>query len=960
MHSPQTAKFTRCFRLLCALFSALALFAGIIHAQLTTGLLEGGLRTGLGRALSGVLIIVSDAAGSETTVRTGSMGHFAFALAYGCYRVSVQVPNKQRIAGPEVFIAPLQTSHIDLVFEGGGKLALSGRPAKAALLGPWTDSTQGMVYAEGFALQSALGTRAPTIVTEPLDLTGLADNRLAVISPHGLPWTTTQFKFAGLDVTDSYQPGYPAILPDVQALNETMLRTGFALTTSGSYGTEIDLFPRQAAPAWHGSVSTSNTGSGLASGNLPQAAERGLLRQSEKFNWFTRDRMEAGGPLTRTADLFVSGAGQWSSQTLPLEPPGTQQISRFAYGNARSRIHVGPRDQIDLAYSGSRLNLSNGGEPAGIEALTGRRGSPELTLPNGFPQEAESDTFQLLQAGWTHQFAGNPRAGVLEVRYGITTAHLNTWQASQSVPDQSRIELFGSEVTGAPPLENLSVRPRQEFAVAWQPGLLQAGGTRHQITGGGSWTNSSPENRFRAPSDLNLITANGQPAFVLELNTPADSRETIRSFTGYLADHVEIAGTLSLDIGGFLDLARGSLPAQSSSAGAFTPARTFDAMPDLIVWNSVSPRAGFAWQVPHAPWFVIRGMYTRLYSPLAGRYLDFGNPNGLGGSEYQWIDHNGDGWFEAVEQGTLLLRFGSPYSSISQSLKRPYADQLDLGGEFRLMRQSAAAIHLFRRDDKNRIAAIDTGVPAQAFTPTSVLDPGPDGIFGTFDDQLLSVYQQNPATLGQDRYLLTNPSGLREFNEGVSAEVKTAWRNFTIGASFAVEKSWGPSNPGDAYFENDPGIIGALFLDPNTNIHAAGDGFNDRGFVGNCQALYRFPSKWGGLEIASVIDYIDGLVFARQLLVTGLAQGPILIPTTVRGSPEGGNRAQYVLNWNLRLGKELTLPRGRLTALVEALNVSNTNNKIQESDLSWSAFNLRLPIAIQPPRFVRFELRYEF
>jgi hypothetical protein len=45
---------------------------------------------------------------------------------------------------------------------------------------------------------------------------------------------------------------------------------------------------------------------------------------------------------------------------------------------------------------------------------------------------------------------------------------------------------------------------------------------------------------------------------------------------------------------------------------------------------------------------------------------------------------------------------------------------------------------MFRRDDKNRIAAIDTGVPAQAFTPVSILDPGPDGIPGAFDDQRLT------------------------------------------------------------------------------------------------------------------------------------------------------------------------------------------------------------------------------
>ena len=102
-----------------------------------------------------------------------------------------------------------------------------------------------------------------------------------------------------------------------------------------------------------------------------------------------------------------------------------------------------------------------------------------------------------------------------------------------------------------------------------------------------------------------------------------------------------------------------------------------------------------------------------------------------------------------------------------------------------------------------------------------------------------------------------------------------------------AEKSYGPTNPGDAVYENDPGVIGALFLDPNTAIHATGRSFVDRAYVGKIQASYRLPPAWGGIEVASVADYMDGLVFARQLLVTGLPQGPFLVATTVRGSPGG-------------------------------------------------------------------------
>jgi hypothetical protein len=345
---------------------------------------------------------------------------------------------------------------------------------------------------------------------------------------------------------------------------------------------------------------------------------------------------------------------------------------------------------------------------------------------------------------------------------------------------------------------------------------------------------------------------------------------------------------------------------------------------------------------------------------LAGRYLDFGNPNSLGGSAYQWIASNSNGSFQPGQQGSLLQRFGGPYSSISPSLHRPYSDEFDIGAEFPLAPRSVASIHLFRRDGKDRIAAIDTGVPNQAFTPVSILDPGPDGIPGTFDDQRLTVYAQSSATLGQDRYLLSNPGGLRMLNTGLLAEASTQWRRLTLHASFVAEKSYGPTNPGDAVYENDQGVIGALLLDPNTAIHAAGRSFVDRAYVGKIQASYRLPPRWGGIEVGSVTDYLDGLVFARQLLVTGLPQGPFLVATTVRGSPEGGNRAQYVINWNLRISRQFGLPVGRLAATADILNVINAGQRLQEDDLSGPSFNLRLPVTIQPSRFVRIGFRYEF
>ena len=911
------------------------------------------MRTSAGSAVPAAGVVI-EGGGLRLLKHTDGNGRFALALPYGQYRISLEGDRK---SGAPVDIAPLGTVRVTVVVTPGAPVRIE--IATAAEPGVWTGDFGARVYPEGFSLGSALFAREPGTVTEPLDFTGLADNRLGVISQRGFSWTDTAIQFNGLDAGDDYQPGSPQILPDGDAVAATVVRSAFGLTPSTAFGAEIGLFPAQAGESWHAAISSAGTAGALASNNLPPAAGRGAITQSEQYDWFTRDHAELGGPLSRWADVFVSGSGLWAAQAAPLATPGTNQNSRLLFGNALGHIRAGAHDRFDALYSGSRIDLAGWGEPAGMEALAARRLSPEFLLPDGVAGLNETDHLDFVQAGWTHVWAASA-AGTLQIRYGDSFAHLDTAPAVVTPINQTSIELAGGAVTGEPPLTNLAVRARQQIAAAWEPGSVRLAGARHQFMAGGGWRTSTPQNRYRTPSDLNLITADGLPAEVVEFNTPLDSRERIAGASVWATDHMNPVRRLTLDLGLMADFSRGGVPAQSSPFGIYTPARQVAAQSNLIAWNSVSPRAGLAWQVPHAHGLVMRGAFFRLYAPLAGRYLDYGNPNSLGGSVYQWNDLNGDGWFEPGEQGALLARFGGPYSSISPSLRRPYADEWNLGAEMPLPLSTLASIHLFRRDEKDRIAAIDTGVTPQDFTPVTILDPGPDGIPGTFDDQQLTVYAQNPATLGHDHYLLTNPPGLRTLNSGVNAQLRTAWRGITVSASFVAEKSYGPTNPGNAIFENDPGVVGALFSDPNTDINATGRAFTDRAFTGKIEALYRLPTRWGGVQISTVADYTDGLAFARMLLVTGLPQGPFLVATTPRGSPGGGNRAEHVQNWNLRLSREWPLAFGRIAAAADLLNVTNADLAIQQADLTGPTFNSRLPIAIEPPRFMRFEVRYRF
>jgi hypothetical protein len=895
-----------------------------LSAQLTTGVIEGTLRDGQQRGVAAGVITIEGRAGLATTLRTDQQGYFSASLPYGQYKVS----------GVPVNVSPLQTTHVELRTEGGGTVSAEDRP------GLRLDATKDQTYPEGFNLATTLLDRDPASVTQPLGFNGLNDNQLTLESQGGVSWTDTRFTLQGMDATDSYQPGHPAILPNIADMDRIVTRNGFSQSPSANTGTEVGLFLSQPDSPWHATLTSTDTGTPLASSNLP-ATDRGMIQQDQYFKWLTRDGLEIGGPIRKWADVFLSAWGQWDAQTEALQPAGTAQSSRLLFANARGRIRLSPRDQIDALYLGSRIDLNNWGTPDGIEALAGNRGEPSFTLPGGFAGQEEVDHLDFIQAGWSHLSGANSRAGTLQVRYGYSAGHLDSDLTGQGpAQEQSVIELTSGAVTGAPPLGNFAIRTRQSVESSWEPRPFATAFIRHRIAAGGGFEAANPRNRFTTPSNMNLITANGAPAFVVDFNTPADTSASVRVGSAYLDDQMTLGSGLTASAGILAERSTGSVNGVTGT---------------LIAWNSLSPRTALAWTIPHSQNAVLRGAtlrvsYARLYSPLAGRYLDYGDPNALSGQEYRWNAINAGSGFADSQRGPLLMRFGGEYSSISPTLRQPYSDHFNVGADVAVAPRTSAGIQLFRVDATRRIGALDTGVPAQDFSPVTINDPGPDGIPGTFDDSRLTVYAQNPTSLGRDRYLLTNPAGLNARNLGFVAEAHSAWKTLMVHASFTAEKSEGPTNPGDAVYENDPGVLGSLLLDPNTNINANNRSYMDRAYVGKLYGTYRLP--WLGIDFANTAVYMDGLVFGRELVVTGLPQGPFMVAATVRGSPEGGNRAEHIVNWNSGLRRTFQTGAGTLTIKLEVMNVANGASKTQESDVTGHSFNLRLPLAIQAPRYV--------
>lgn len=249
---------------------------------------------------------------------------------------------------------------------------------------------------------------------------------------------------------------------------------------------------------------------------------------------------------------------------------------------------------------------------------------------------------------------------------------------------------------------------------------------------------------------------------------------------------------------------------------------------------------------------------------------------------------------------------------------------------------------------------MNVGVPFSSYTPVSVFDAGDDNLPGTSDDRTITVFNQDPRTLGQDRYLLSNPSDLRSSYKGIELTVRRdlAERGF-LSVSFTAYKAIGTTNPGNTEFENDPGILGGLLDNPNNLLNARGRTFFDRAYVGKVASYVRLPF---GFYSGSVLRYADGLPFGRKLIITGFNQGPFYIMATPRGEP-GGFRTQLDLSFDQRLARDFTVGRVRLSAMIDAFNLLNSNRSLREYDISGPLFPPRTPVEIQNPRVIRFGLR---
>jgi hypothetical protein len=422
----------------------------------------------------------------------------------------------------------------------------------------------------------------------------------------------------------------------------------------------------------------------------------------------------------------------------------------------------------------------------------------------------------------------------------------------------------------------------------------------------------------------------GQPARLWRFVSPGiESFRHQMGVLAYVSDRLRI-GPLNLETGLRYDAVSGA--AEGAETG--------------IEWASLLPRV--ALDLTAARFSIFTGLLRSAYQ-LPLDWLAVGDPAAPTADVFRWETST------AATISPLIARAGPGtggrpgFAGIDSNLERPSTDEFVLGFEIRPTPTTRLRLTGMNRRERNIVGTVNTAMPP--YDAGGVFDPG-GNVGSPDDDRIVPFYSRQPAGFGRDRYLLTNLGlddatfkGL-ELTASLNRDRMTLFFGATAGRAeiFGANRGFGP-------LENDQGVLGELGIDPNAAVFARGRPFSDRGYTAKLLGIYRFPSA---TTLGVIARYQDGQPFSRMLLRPELAQGP----DAVRAFASGDSRFMFVGTLDARLQQGLPLGGGGLDLVLDAYNLLNLSNSVEE--LTTEAPDVRIGRVVQPPRSVHIGVRITF
>ena len=877
------------------------------------------------------VFISSGEDGFSQRLTSGPLGYFRFiGVPGGKHVVTFAKEGYQKCAAKKIHILPSQTVYCEAILypDGHDKESLS-HPVlldyTQAVFQTYIGESQINELPSAHNAWSLVENQDLSATSSRIDVGGLWGTIPAYFSARGgTTWTQSHYYLNGMDVSDPYYKGMPLVFPDYYALRATRMINAGPPPDVISPGGHFDLITKRGETRFHGRVSIFYIDKVLQSDNISPALESEGLTESHKFNRSIDGNFHLSGPIT---------PGKLSFMTSITRYQVSRDIAEYN-GDDRSSVSSGLFG-LTFRFPASTLDILWTGQIVSHPTYGAYRKVPEKATAD------RRDYYNVFQTIWRKNIQNRH---FLEAGFAFAQGYFRTDFQPDS-ESQHGIEIFRKIPDGTAASAMNSTRNLWTLQFQGNSFLSSSRHIQHRLQYGFRLQYATSLSSEEIKNDLHRHFFEDMPLQVVRYETPIDHRESGIHFNLFLQDSVTLSDFLSFYLGVHLSGSRGWIPGNSSNGKT-----------NHISWLNISPRAGIMVPLIRSKKAALRVSVGRYYSTLPLSYLTYGNPGSSGGLVYDWDDRNQDGWFQEGEEGDLLRRVGPRFGEIDPNLKRPYTDELAMSLETVFGSSWHFSFGLFARETRNLVGSVNTGVPISAYDPVTITDSGDDRIPGNHDDLLFTVYDQKRETLGQDYFLLTNAdpeNRISRYHGADIALVKHFGKRFTFFLSLTATNAKGSTNPGNKHTENDDGIVGDLYENPNNSINAEGRVVFDRAYTGRIGINYLAPF---GIRLGCVVKYYDGQPFARKIIVPDLTQGPFYI----QANPRGLSRYEYNRTVDIRLEKIFHLQKGKLRVILDGFNVLNRNLATEENEWTSPEYPLRYATEIQSPRVFRLGLAYEF
>jgi hypothetical protein len=743
------------------------------------------------------------------------------------------------------------------------------------------------------------------VIPDRIDTGGLSAGSPAREGAHGETWTQTTYRIGDADISNLSGVGTPLLMPTADVWDRMDVTTGLMPIDVGVPGMAVGLVPRRPAATQTRAIEL------FGSAPFFNAGDAATIPPSlARMNSHARANLFMSGPLTARVSGLLS--------TTYLRSSYSERNNTVALAGDLASAFL---NITSTATNGDTLRFIGWGQRTS-DAI------PHHAAFNNFTA-TQANTGAHLQTAWQHQMGDG--AG-LRLFASYTFGHRSSDFVAPSVIVVDRIKdgpipaLLDPGV-GTDRTWSLGARLNRSTGAHTIVGGLD-------LYGGGSSVQSVFHGRVGE-------TLDGLPARVWDFTDPVDpSRWSEVALNLFVADRIAIAPTLTIDGGLRFETIDGSAAAQDGT----------------ISWRSLMPRAGVHWTMLKFWELGAFGSYARYGHRLPLGDLAYGDPTAPTANIYRW-DTTTAGVPQPGTIGPLVQKLGpgtggvAGFSSIDPALKRPYMDEAVLGFDARPSPRTFLRIAAMGRKEHDMVSVSNVGVPESTYTQVGVPDPGID-LVGTQDDQILIFYNRSPSTFGADRYLLTNPTGDEGSFVGVDMIGQTHTQRFFFFLGLTAGRAEGiAANRGYGPLENDAGLLGEAYVNPNALAHAQGRTFTERGYTIKTAGTYTFGHDF---TLGLIGRYQDGQHFARLVIEPGLNQGA----EAVRAFRNGRTRFTFEMTVDARLQKGFTIGGHRADVIVDAYNLFNEYLEVEE--ITVSGPTSRQKSASQPPRSIHFGVRIPF